>query len=358
MNKFYLKVGTGIFFVLLLLAGFSFLLQNQERRYTSEEFLMDTLVSISTYGTDTDFLQQATVKAFKEIRRIADLTDRFPSPGTTAYMQSDVVKINERAGISPVLVEEDVIKMLQLAQDYYLLTNGEFDVTIGALVDLWGFGRETQKIPTAGELQKTLALVDSNKLILEQQANTAFLAEKGMTLDLGAIAKGYAVEKAAQVLIEEGVEKALINAGGNIRVIGEKDKNNAWKIGIQNPRDPSNLIGVLSINNEAAVTSGDYNRIIEIEGKNYHHLLSARTGYPARNNMSVTVVTPDAGQADLLSTSLFLLEPEQALEVVSKISNVEVVIITTDKRILSSPGLRKKFEYRSGEGYSYEQNGL
>jgi thiamine biosynthesis lipoprotein len=356
MNKFYLKLGAGIFSVLLLLAGVLFFLQNQEREVTSEEFLMDTLVSISTYGTDTDFLQRATEKAFKEIRGIADLTDRFPSPGTTAYERSDVVKINESAGIGPVTVDEDVFKMLQLAQDYNQFTEGEFDVTIGPLMDLWGFGRETQKVPTVVELQKTLALVDSSKLILNEEMLTAFLSQKEMNLDLGAVAKGYAVEKAAQVLREEGVEKALINAGGNIRVIGEKDKHTAWKIGIQDPRDSSGLMGILSLNNEAAVTSGDYNRLVEIEGKSYHHLLSAQTGYPAINNMSVTVVCPDAGQADLLSTSLFLLEPQQALEAVSRINNVEVVIITTAKEIICSPGLRDKFEYRSGEGYSYDQN--
>lgn len=356
MNKFYLKLGVGIFSVLLLLAGVFFFLQNQERQLTSEQFLMDTLVSISTYGTDTDFLQQVTEKAFKEIRRVADLTDRFPSPGTIAYEQSDVVKINENAGISPVSVDEDVFKMLQIAQDYYELTEGEFDVTIGPLMDLWGFGRETQKVPTIVEIKETLALVDSRKLILDEEKQTAFLSQKGMSLDLGAVAKGYAVEKAAQVMIEAGVEKALINAGGNIRVIGKKDNNNAWKIGVQDPRNPSNLIGVLSLNNEAAVTSGDYNRIVEIKGKSYHHLLSARTGYPAGKNMSVTVVALDSGQADLLSTSLFLLEPQQALELVSRLNNVEVIIITTDKKIMCSPGLREKFEYRSGEGYSYDQN--
>ena len=354
MKKFYLTLA-GVVFVLVIFVGIFFFILNQERGFTSEEFLMDTVVSISTYGTDTDFLQRATEKAFKEIRRIADLTDRFPSPGTTAFEQSDVVKINERAGISPVKADEDVFKMLQLAQEYSQLTEGKFDVTIGPLMDLWGFGRETQKVPADVELKKTLALVDSRKLILDEKAHTAFLSQKGMILDLGAVAKGYAVEKAAQVLTEEGVKKALINAGGNIRVIGEKDNKNSWKIGIQNPRNPSSLIGILSLNNEAAVTSGDYNRIVEIEGKTYHHLLSAQTGYPVRNNMSVTVVTPDAGQADILSTSLFLLEPQKALEAVTKISNVEVLIITTDKKIMCSPGLREKFEYRSGEGYSYDE---
>jgi thiamine biosynthesis lipoprotein len=339
---------------LVLGIGIIFFAQSQERELMREEFLMDTLVSISTYGTDTDFLQEATQKAFLEIRRIADLTNRFPLPSITAAALSDVIRINEMAGIKPVVVDEDVFKMLQLAQEYNRLTEGAFDVTIGPVMDLWGFGREKQKVPTAGELQKALALVDSRKLILDQKAHSAFLNKKGMALDLGAVAKGYAVEKAAQVLEKEGVEKALINAGGNIRVLGKKEKWKPWKIGIQDPRTPSALMGILSLEDEAVVTSGDYNRTIQIAGKTYHHLLSPQTGYPVGYNISVTVVTRDAAQADLLSTALFLLEPQQALEFAAKLNKVEVVLVTADKKILCSPGLRGKIELRPGEEYSYD----
>jgi thiamine biosynthesis lipoprotein len=353
MKKNYPKVLI-VFLVIALLVGTIFLGQKKEQKLTSEEFLMDTLVSISTYGTDTDFLQQAMEKAFREMRRIADLTDRFPLPGTTASALSDVVRINEMAGVKPVVVDEDVFEMLLLAQEYSRLTEGAFDVTIGPLMDLWGFGREKQKVPTNSELQRVLALVDSEKLILDKDEQSAFLSEEGMSLDLGAVAKGYAVEKAAQVLIEEGVERALINAGGNIRVIGEKANQQLWKIGIQDPRDSSALIGTLSLGNEGTATSGDYNRMIEIAGKTYHHLLSSQTGYPVGYNISVTVVTQDAGQADLLSTALFLLEPQQALELVSKLSNTDVVIVTADKKILFSPGLQGKIELSPGEEYSYD----
>ncbi|MDD2212113.1 MAG: FAD:protein FMN transferase [Clostridia bacterium] len=339
---------------LVLGIGIIFFAQSQERELMREEFLMDTLVSISTYGTDTDFLQEATQKAFLEIRRIADLTNRFPLPSITAAALSDVIRINEMAGIKPVVVDEDVFKMLQLAQEYNRLTEGAFDVTIGPVMDLWGFGREKQKVPTASELQKALALVDSRKLILDQKAHSAFLNKKGMALDLGAVAKGYAVEKAAQVLEKEGVEKALINAGGNIRVLGKKEKWKPWKIGIQDPRTPSALMGILSLEDEAVVTSGDYNRTIQIAGKTYHHLLSSQTGYPVGYNISVTVVTRDAAQADLLSTALFLLEPQQALEFAAKLNKVEVVLVTADKKILCSPGLRGKIELRPGEEYSYD----
>ncbi len=355
MKKYYPKLTVIVAVFVLLIIGNTYLTRTQSREYTSEEFLMDTLVSISTIGTDTALLQQATEKAFHEIRRIADLTDRFPAVDTPAYQKSDIVRINEMAGIKPVIVDEDVFKMLQLAQEYSRLTEGAFDITIGPVMDLWGFGQQKQKVPESHELTRTLALVNSTELLLDEQAHSAFLKKAGMSLDLGAVAKGYAVEKAARILEESGVKKALIDAGGNIRVLGEKDKGVPWKIGIQDPRNPAALLGILSLKNEAAVTSGDYHRNVQIAGKTYHHLISPRTGYPAEYNMSVTVLTRDASQADLLSTALFLLEPQQALALGTKLSDTEVLIVTADKKILFTPGLRGKIELTPEEGYIYDE---
>jgi thiamine biosynthesis lipoprotein len=344
-----------VFFVLVLsISGISCNRQ-QISEYQSEEFLMDTLVSISTYGTDTDFLKQASEKAFSEIRRIADLTNRFPEPGTIASQTSDVVRINEMAGIKAVVVDEDVFRMLELAQEYNRLTEGAFDITIGPVMDLWGFGRKTQKIPTPEELQKVLALVDSRKLILNEKTYSAFLSQKGMSLDLGAMAKGYAVEKAVQILKEQGIDQAMVNAGGNIRVLGQKEEKKLWKVGIRDPRNVSALVGILSLQDESAVTSGDYNRSVQINGETFHHIISSQTGYPATHNMSVTVITQDSFKADLLSTVLFLLPPQKAYDLGSSLADTEVVIVTTDKRILYTPGLQGRIEITAGEEYRYDR---
>ncbi|MDX9872680.1 MAG: FAD:protein FMN transferase [Clostridia bacterium] len=337
------------FTALFLYAGCVFL---QPREFTGEEFLMDTLVSISAYGADTDLLRSATNEAFAEMRRIEDLTDRFDAKKNPADPSSEVNRINEMAGIAPVPVGEDVFTMLQAAKAYFTLTKGAFDVTIGPVMDLWGFGRESYHVPTEEELREALTLVDSDQLILDREKQTAYLAQPGMSLDLGAIAKGYAVERAAAVLRERGIERALINAGGNIRVLGERAQNTPWRIGVQDPRAPSELAGIVELTAEAATTSGDYNRVFTLDGKNYHHLISSLTGYPAEDNISVTVITPDAFQGDLLSTALFLLDSSEALRLAEELEDTEVFLITSGMNILYSSGLKEKIEVKTNGRYS------
>lgn len=328
----------------------------QPNEHNSEEFLMDTLVSISTFGADTDLLQQATRDAFAEMRRITELTDRFSSSDNSSFNTSDVNRINKMAGVQPVQVDPDVYAMIEAAQEYYLLTKGAFDITVGPLMDLWGFGKNNQHVPDQQELQDTLSIVGGDKLILDKKNRTVFLSEKGMSLDLGAVAKGYAVEKAASILQQHGITKALINAGGNIRVIGEKSAHNPWLVGIQDPRAASELVGVLKLINEAATTSGDYNRTFTIDGKQYHHIISPLTGFPSVSNISVTVITPDAFKGDLLSTALFLLDSKEALNLAEKLPDTEVLLITSKKEILVTTSLKDKVEINATERYSYDKN--
>lgn len=341
--------------VLLLCAGCAFV-QPHESEYTGEEFLMDTMVSISAYGADTDHLRAAVNEAFAEMRRIEDLTDRFAAENNPADTSSEIHLINKNAGVAPVPVTADVFIMLQAAKEFFILTQGAFDVTIGPVVDLWGFGRDAFHLPAAEELREALSLVNNNDLILDEKERTAYLSKAGMSLDLGAIAKGYAVERAAVVLQENGINKALINAGGNIRVLGERSRGRAWKIGIQDPRDPAALAGTVELSGEAATTSGDYNRVFTIDGKNYHHIISALTGYPAEHNISVTAITPDAFQGDLLSTALFLLDSAEALQLAEELEGTEVFLITSGMKILYSSGLADKIEVRTNGRYTYEQD--
>jgi thiamine biosynthesis lipoprotein len=177
-----------------------------------------------------------------------------------------------------------------------------------------------------------------------------------MSLDLGAVAKGYAIEKAASILQDYNITKALINAGGNVRVLGEKANNIPWKVGIQDPRAHSELVGVLELTNEAATTSGDYNRTFTVDKKDYHHIISPLTGYPADANISITVLTPDAFTGDLLSTALFLMDSEKALHLTETIPTADIFIITAQKDILLSSDLVHKLEIKATKRYSYEQN--
>lgn len=323
--------------------------------YRSDEFLMDTLVSIRVYGSNTDLMKKAVNEAFSEMRRIHELTDRFAPPDSAAFQDSDVCQINAAAGIKPVLVNNDVFIMLAIAKEYNEITNGAFDITIGPVIDVWGFGQPEQKVPSIQELKEALAHVSSNNLILDREKQTAFLTKAGMSLDLGAVAKGYATERAASTLVKYGIKEALIDAGGNIRAIGKKDGKSPWNVGVQDPRDSTNLVAILSLDDEAAVTSGDYNRFFTYEGNRYHHLISPRTGMPARENTSVTVIAKDAVLGDVLSTSLFVLDSDQALEVIRKIEGTDVLIVTSKGRIITSPDIQNKIKIMPGEVYSYDQ---
>lgn len=343
--------------ILLALAAVIALLSfgGRTHEYRSDQFLMDTLVSIRVYGKDDDRLREAVADAYAEMHRIADLSDGFPKPGTSAYRISDVCRINEQAGIRPVRVHQDVMEMLALARKYNELSEGAFDVTIGPVMDLWGFGGDSPSVPPAHRLREALALVDNKNLVVSEADRTVFLRKAGMKLDLGAVAKGYATEKGMQVLKRHGVEKALIDAGGNIRVLGRNSRNTPWKIGVKDPRKADAIVAVLSLEDSAAVTSGDYFRYFEADGKRWHHVLNPRTGYPAAENMSVTVVTKDAGLADVLSTSFFVLQPEKALEMAKKLEGVDLFVVTADGRILHTPALRNRIEVKAGGGYRYDQ---
>lgn len=341
---------------LLLIVGLASLQYlRRSHEYSSDQFLMDTLISVKVYGNDPETLKKAVDAAYAEMRRIAELSDGFPQPGTAAYRSSDVCRINAQAGKNPVRVDGDILAMLLLAKKYNELSEGAFDVTVGPLMDLWGFGGNNPHIPSPDQIQAALAYVGSKDLVLNEQDQTAFLRRKGMKLDLGAVAKGYATEKALQALQNMGIKKALIDAGGNIRVLGQNAHNTPWRIGIKDPRKSDAIVAVLPLVDTSAVTSGDYYRFFESGGKRYHHILDPRSGYPASRNMSVTVVTKDAGVADILSTVFFVHSPEKALEMAGKMAGVELFLVTADGRIRHTPTLVGKIEVKPGEAYRYDQ---
>ena len=337
---------------LLLVAGLA-LLRNTGAgsEYSSDQFLMDTMVSIKVYGSDHEKLKLAVTDAYAEMRRIAELADGFAQPDTAAFGSSDVCRINTHAGKQPVKVDGDTMAMLLLAKKYCQLSGGAFDVTIGPVMDLWGFGGKNPQVPAPDRIKAALALVRDQDLVLNEKDGTVLLRREGMKLDLGAVAKGYATEKALQVLKQHAVEKALIDAGGNIRVLGRNPHDAPWRIGIKDPRKSSGVVAALPLEDASAVTSADYYRGFEEGGKRYHHILDPRTGYPAGHAMTVTVVTQDAGLADVLSTVFFVLPPEKALQMAEQMPGVELFLVTADRRIFHTPGLRSKVEIKPGAGY-------
>lgn len=312
------------------------------------EFVLGTVCSVNLYNRGSAKIYNEVFSRFREIENLMSAT----MPDT------DVDRINNNAGIEPVSVHQEVIEVLEMALYYAELSNGAFDPTIGPLVKLWGIGSENPRIPEAAEIQEALSLVNWRDLLIDREAGTVFLRRPGMALDLGAIAKGYATDEAAQIIKKARIPGAIIDLGGNVFAYGKKDKSQGnrtvtWRIGVQNPMDTrGTYIGILEVENKSIVTSGVYERYAEINGNRYHHILSTEKGYPVDNNLlSVTIIAGSSINADALSTTVFILGYEKGKELIDSINNVEALFVFADKSIRLTQGAKVLFtltdrEYR------------
>ena len=231
--------------------------------------------------------------------------------------------------IQPVKVHEDTFEVIEKALEYASLSNGAFDITIYQLSNC-GNWLGSSRVPSDEEIKEKLKLVDYQKVMLNKDEGTVYLKEKGMGIDLGAIAKGYAADEVVRVLSQAGVKHALINMGGNVIVIGSKPNGQPWKIGIQDPRSDvlQQHIAVVETANESVVSSGDYERYIEDvykkTGVRYHHIFDPSTGYPANKGlMAVTVVAEKSIDADALSTVVFVMGADEGLDIIEQMENVK-----------------------------------
>jgi len=239
---------------------------------------------------------------------------------------SELAALNSRAGMGPIEVSRPTFQVLEASQHYTRLSGGALDVTVQPLVELWGFYRvERTSIPPPLEIQAVLPRVGIDRMDLVGTEQTAALAE-GSRLDLGGIAKGYAIDRAVAALRARGVPAALVDLGGNIGVLGQPPGERPWAVGIQHPRG-NELIGLLQFRGGAIATSGDYDRYFEVQGKRFSHLVDPRTGWPAEDLYSVTVVAPNATAADALSTAAFVLGPEHGMALLAACEGVQGVLI-------------------------------
>lgn len=301
--------------------------------YVDSQFLMDTYVSIRAFGQGA---RDAVLAAFDEMRRIEAMTSRF-------VPTSDVSRVNQAAGLDPVQVSDETFMLLEKARECSELSGGAFDVTVGPIVDAWGFGTGSPRVPDPAVLAKAQSLVDFRAMELDPVQKTARLAAPGMSIDLGGIAKGYAADRAAAVLRERGVKHALIDAGGNIVAVGTRPDGSPWHIGIRDPRgsSPTDTIGpVVKVEDEAVVTSGDYERFFIEDGHRYHHIFDPKTGRPADRAQSATIIASNSLDADMLSTAVFVLGPVEGPKILTGLDGVSAMVVGPDGHLTFSPGFR------------------
>ncbi|AZR72602.1 hypothetical protein BBF96_03890 [Anoxybacter fermentans] len=319
----------------LILAGCGKKSSEYELSVTRTSFIMGTLVTVKVYGPDRAKIADEVLAELKRIEELMSIN----------ITESEVNEINSNAGVKPVKVSEDTFKVIKLAKEYAEMTNGLFDPSVGPLVQLWGIGTRHKKVPTKEELAEVLPLINYKNIILDEKNQTVYLSRPGMMIDVGGIAKGYAADLAIDIFKKHKVKSGYVNIGGNVMVYGKKPDKSLWRIGIQDPRAPrDDLMAVISLENQAVVTSGDYERYFIENGIRYHHILNPKTGYPARTGLiSATVIGDSSFHADALSTSVFLLGPEKGMALAKKMG-YEVMVITDDKKVLMSEGIEDKMK--------------
>ena len=266
----------------------------------------------------------------------------------------NVKTINDNAGKAPVQVDDRILSMLELARQMYDTTNGKLNVAMGSVLNIWHNYREAAEshqneadntLPTQEELEAAAQHCDINNVVIDEQAKTVYLADPEMSLDVGSVGKGYAVEMVCQAAQARGLTSALVSVGGNLRAIGKKPDGSQWTGGVENPWNASevyttdSLFGAaINMSDMALVTSGDYQRYFVVDGKRYHHLIDPDTLWPAAYFNSVTVLCPDSGMADCLTTGLFCMPLEEGQKLVESLDGVEAMWCTPEQQAVASSG--------------------
>lgn len=321
----------GLCLGLLLLGGCSTTSQTEKFSSQLTDVGFDTFVSLSIYTKNESTFKKYEANVVEAFQHYNSLFDKY-----NAYDGiNNIYTINEMAGKEPVKVDEDIIEMLLLSKDFSEKTNNQFDITMGPVLEIWHDYREAgslaneqgveSTLPSLAELEAAKTCVGWDKVEISEKDQTVYLNQSCASLDVGSVAKGYATEKVARTLENEGVTAGIINAGGNVRLIGTKPDSTAWKVGIQIPdilASATNALANVTFEEPSSfVTSGDYQRFYMNDGKMIHHIIDPSTLFPANHFRAVTVIDPySSAEADILSTSLFTLSYEDGIKLINALN--------------------------------------
>ena len=325
----------------------------------SYEFLgtFDTVIQIMGYAKNADefeVMAEICKDRFIELNKLYDIYHDYDGI-------NNIKSINDNAGIKPVEVQQEIIDLLVFSKEWHGKTNGKCNIAMGSVLSIWHDYRdkginspEKAEIPPLEMLKEAMKFTDINKVIINDDNNTVYLEDKNMRLDVGAIAKGFATEIVANELIDKGYTSFIISSGGNVRTVGEPmDRSRKkWGIGIQdpdgNPNDPNEpSLDILYINDQSLVTSGDYQRQYEVDGKMYHHLIDPDTLMPAEYFRSVSIVANDSGIADFMSTTIFLTPYEEGRRLLENLG-IDAIWVMKDGTVQATGNARKVMKYMGG----------
>lgn len=342
--RFSAKRAAGIaagFFMSISLTGCTARL---ERFSTSFLDVFDTASTIVAYTKDEKTFQDSAVACqamLMEYHQLYDVYNEYDG-------MNNLKTVNDNAGIAPVEVDSRIIDLLQFGREMYDLSDGKVNICFGSVLSVWHDYREDglsdpeeAQLPPMEELAAAAAHTNIDDLIIDQEASTVYLADPEMSLDVGSIAKGYAVEKVSAYFTEKSLSNAAFSIGGNVCTVGWKEgkEDNPWIIGLENPdRSQEDYLMTLKLSGLSVVTSGDYQRYYTVDGRQYHHIIDPDTLMPAEYMHAVSVISDRSGYADGLSTTLFLMPVEEGLSLVESLPGVEAVWVTDDYEIITSSG--------------------
>lgn len=297
--------------------------------YEREEAIMGTRVAVQLWSEDPALAERAMDAVIGEMHRTDELMSTY-KPG------SQLSQVNEHAYERPVQVDADIIDVVEKALGYSRLSDGVFDVTYASVGYLFDYRKHVH--PTDAQIAAALPAVDYRQVVVDHDARTIRFLKPGMRIDLGGIAKGWAVDRGIDILRELGIEHAMVNAGGDTRLLGDR-RGKPWIVGIRDPRNEGKVVTRIPLQDEALSTSGDYERYFEEDGVRYHHILEPGTGRSPKAVRSVTVIGPTATHTDGLTKPVFILGVERGLEFIRKVKDAEAIIVDNEGRVFHSEGL-------------------
>lgn len=299
---------------------------------SKEFFAMDTYMEVNAYG---DNGEKAVAKAEKEVNKLESIL-------STGKSTSEISKLNKNKKQD---VSNDTMSLIKESVKISKETTGAFNPTIYPLMELWGFTSKNYYVPKENEIKPLLNHMDIDNIKIDESKNEVSFKDNKMKIDLGAIAKGYTSSKIIDIFKDNNIKSGMVTLGGNVQVLGKKPDGSLWKVGIQNPISESEYLGVLQASDKAVITSGGYERNFTKNGKTYHHILDPSNGYPANNGLtSVTIISSDGTLADALSTSLFVMGKDKAIDFYKKSNyNFDFILYTSNDKLIVSEGIKDTF---------------
>lgn len=300
---------------------------------------MGTLFDLTLcVSEEADEIERIAEDAFAEIQRVEGIM-------TSYRPDSYVSRINSGAGKRAIPVPDELYNLIEQSKSISLKTEGKLDISFAAMDSLWDFRKPNPTLPKKKDVAKITKLINYNNILTDSKRKTVRLAKAGMRIGLGAIAKGYAVDRAGEILKSRGISNFIVYGGGDLLVEGSKG-GLPWKVGIQHPRDKMRYFAKLPLQGrEAVVTTGDYEKFFMLNGRRYHHVLDPDTGFPAVGTTSVTIVAKSATFADAMATGVFVLGPEKGMALIESEPDLEGVIVDSDFKTRVSSGIGDRVDF-------------